>query len=83
MAKATTPKSRSEWEIVKLVRKRREALKISQAKIANQFDVTPGYIGQIEMETSGSMYTYDQLNKLAIYLKCSLKDFMPEEPLEE
>jgi len=83
MAKDIKPKSKIEWEIVKLVKEKRTSLKISQAKIADLFGVTPGYIGQVEMELSGSMYTYDQLNKLAKYLGCSLKDFMPQEPVDE
>lgn len=83
MAKEVKPKSKIEWEIAKLVKDKRTFLKLSQAKIAYELGVTPGYIGQIEMETSGSMYTYEQLNKLAIYFVCSLKDFMPEKPLKD
>jgi len=75
------PKTDVERTIVKLVKLKREAFGISQAKLAKILGVSPGYIGQIEMENSPSMYTYDQLNKLAIALKCSLKDFMPEEPI--
>lgn len=77
------PKTQFEWAIVKLVRAKRDTEKISQAKIATLLGVTPGYIGQIETESSGSMYTYEQLNKLAKYFDCSPKDFMPEEPIEE
>ncbi|HAU52271.1 helix-turn-helix domain-containing protein [Sphingobacterium multivorum] len=76
------PKTKIEWEIVKLVREIRNAKKVSQAKLAKMLGVTSGYIGQIEIENSPSMYTYDQLNKLATGLECSLKDFMPEKPIK-
>ncbi|ERJ59337.1 helix-turn-helix domain-containing protein [Sphingobacterium paucimobilis] len=82
--KNNNPKTKFEWEIVKLVRNIRELKKnkVSQAKIAKHLGVTPGYIGQIETEKSPSMYTYDQLNKVATLLNCSPKDFMPELAIE-
>ncbi|TWI25867.1 helix-turn-helix domain-containing protein [Sphingobacterium siyangense] len=75
------PKTKIEWEIVKLVREMRNEKNVSQANLAKMLGVTPGYIGQIEIENSPSMYSYDQLNKLATGLECSIKDFMPEKPL--
>lgn len=71
-----------EFEIVKLVRDKRTDSKLSQAKIADVLKVTPGYIGQVEMKSSASMYSYDQLNELAKFFKCSPKDFMPERAIE-
>ncbi|UIR56938.1 helix-turn-helix domain-containing protein [Sphingobacterium sp. SRCM116780] len=76
------PKTLIEFEIVNLVRKKRKGLKMSQAKIAALFDVSAGYIGQIEMENSSSMYSYEQLNMLALFFNCSPKEFMPEKALE-
>lgn len=83
MSKEKKVKSKTEWEIVKLVKERRTLKKMSQAKLATFLEVTNGYIGQIEMENSPSMYTYDQLNKLAIFLECSIKDFVPEQPITD
>lgn len=82
--KNKNPKTKFEWEIVKLVRKLRESVtnKVSQREIAKYLGVSPGYIGQIETETSPSMYTYDQLNKVAILLNCSPKDFIPNQAIE-
>lgn len=74
-------KTKVEWAIVKQVRKIRKAKNKTQRNIAAFLKVTPGYIGQIETETSPSMYSYDQLNHIAAELGCSPKDFMPEEPL--
>lgn len=76
-------KTTVEFEIVQLVRNKRKALKLSQAKISDVLKVTPGYIGQVEMLSSPSMYSYDQLNELAKFFKCSPKDFMPERAVDE
>lgn len=81
--KTNNPKTAFEWEIVKLVKKKRDEGGISQAKIANALDVSSGYVGQIEMKSNSSMYKYDQLNKIAILLNCSPKDFIPESVLVE
>ncbi len=81
MTKKVAPKTNIELKIVKLVKARRNKLNRSQSDIAKLIGVTRGYIGQIEMERYSSMYSFDQLNELAKYLECSMKDFMPEAPL--
>jgi transcriptional regulator with XRE-family HTH domain len=65
-----------------LVRDKRDERGISQAKIANLLNVTRGYIGQIETRSYSSMYKYDQLNKIAVYLECSPRDFIPKLAIE-
>lgn len=72
------PKTYIEYEIVKLVIAMRNSRKKTQRDLADLLKVTPGFIGQVEMESSSSMYSYDQLNEIAKYLNCSLKDFVPE-----
>ena len=62
---------------------RRDELGITQTKISEFLKVTRGYIGQIEMKSSASMYSFDQLKVLATVLKCSMKDFMPEKQVEK
>ncbi len=74
-------KTAIELEIIELIRKKRKSNKLSQAKIAKILNVTPGYIGQIEVKDSPSMYSYNQLNQLAIYFDCSPREFIPEKPL--
>lgn len=74
-------KTAIELEIIELIRKKRKSNKLSQAKIAKILNVTPGYIGQIEVKESPSMYSYSQLNQLAIYFDCSPREFIPEKPL--
>lgn len=71
-------KSPLELHIVEVVKEKRKALKKSQEDISKILGVTVGYIGQIESKKLKSMYSYDQLNELAKFFKCSPKDFMPE-----
>ena len=77
------PKTITEYEIVKLVLSIRNREKKTQRDFADLLKVSAGFIGQIEMESSSSMYSYDQLNEIAKYLNCSLKDFMPEKWIGE
>lgn len=67
------PKTVTEYEIVKLVLSIRNREKKTQRDLADLLKVSAGFIGQIEMESSSSMYSYSQLNELAKYLNCSLK----------
>lgn len=76
-------KTVTEYEIVKLVLSIRNREKKTQRDLADLLKVSAGFIGQIEMESSSSMYSYNQLNEIAKYLNCSLKDFMPEKWIEE
>ena len=76
-------KSNFELAIVENVKKIRQSHGKPQPYIAMILDVTDGYIGQIESLKSASMYSYDQLNKLAKEFNCSPKDFMPDTAIEE
>lgn len=78
MAKIIKPKTDLEYHIVNLVKERRIKLERTQEDVAKELNVTRGYIGQIEMQKYPSMYTYDQLSKLAEYLGCSMRDFIPK-----
>lgn len=70
-------KSKFELEIVKNVKKKRKELGKTQSYLGMLLNVSDGYIGQIESVNSPSMYSYDQLNKIALDFECSPKDFMP------
>lgn len=74
-------KSAVEWNIVINTRTIRKKFKKTQRDIANILSVSSGYIGQIESENFPAMYSYDQLNELAKFFNCSMRDFMPERPL--
>lgn len=71
------PKTKLEWQIAQLIAKKRDDLKIPQRVLAKKLGVSTSYIGQVEMENSPSMYSYDQLYAVAEELGCSPKDFMP------
>lgn len=70
-------KSKFELEIVDNVKRKRKELNKTQSYLGMLLNVTDGYIGQIESANSPSMYSYDQLNKIALDFGCSPKDFMP------
>ncbi|MDN3586106.1 helix-turn-helix domain-containing protein [Pedobacter aquatilis] len=76
-------KSNFELAIVENVKRIRNQHKKSQPYIAMVLEVTDGYIGQIESVRSASMYSFDQLNKIAQEFNCSPKDFMPSESVQE
>lgn len=73
-------KTKFQLEVINLVKDIRTQKDLSQDDIAFFLNVTRGYIGQIESVNSPSKYTLDQLNKLALEMKCSPKDFMPPSP---
>ena len=76
------PRPKIECEIIKLVREIKNEKKVSQAKLAKIIGVTSGYICQIGIENSLSMYTYDQLNKMATGLEFCLNGFMSKKPIK-
>lgn len=75
-------KSKFQYEVIQQVRAIRETKGFTQDDIADALKVTRGYIGQIESINSQSRYTLDQLNSLALVLKCSPKDFIPGTPIK-
>lgn len=63
---------------VKLLRKE---IKMSQLTLAHDIGVSHAFIGQVEDPKHKSRYNLIHLNKLAKVLKCSPKDFLPDDPL--
>lgn len=55
----------------------------SQEDIASILDTSRGFIGQIESPNHATKYNLNHLNTLAIELEVSLKDFFPENPIQE
>jgi transcriptional regulator with XRE-family HTH domain len=74
-------KTRFQLEVINQVKAIRMNKGLSQEDIAIYLNVTRGYIGQVESINSPSRYTLDQLNKLALEMQCSPRDFMPNEPI--
>jgi transcriptional regulator with XRE-family HTH domain len=76
-------KSAFEIAVIDQVKKVRTKLGYTQDDLAMFLDVTRGFIGQIESPTEESKYNLDHLNKLAIEMECSPKEFMPDKAIEE
>jgi len=75
-------KSDIESFVINKVKEKRENAKYSQSELAVKLDVSNGFIGQAESSKSPTKYNLNHLNKLAIIFKCSIKDFLPEEPFK-
>jgi transcriptional regulator with XRE-family HTH domain len=73
--------SRIEQYVIDRVREIRIEKGISQRDLAYQLDISSGFIGDVETVKSRAKYNLNQLNEIAKILKCSVKDFMPEEPI--
>lgn len=54
---------------------------ITQADLAIGIGVSDGFISQVENPKSPSKYNFNHLNKIAKFLGCSPRDFLPEKPL--
>jgi transcriptional regulator with XRE-family HTH domain len=76
-------KSKFDLAVIERVKKIREAKGFSQDQLAFFLDTTPGYIGQVESPKTRSKYNLNHLNRLALEMKCSPRDFLPEEPFAE
>ena len=74
-------KSDIESFVIKKVKEKRELLKLSQSELAFKLDVSNGFIGQVESPKYPTKYNLNHLNKLAVILGCSPKDFMPDSAL--
>jgi len=73
-------KSEIENFVINKVREMREKQNISQSELATYLEVSNGFIGQVESPNYPTKYNLNHLNKLAIILNCSVKDFMPAKP---
>ncbi len=76
-------KSKFENAVIDKVKQMRISKDLTQDDIAMYLNVSRGFIGQIESPNSPSKYSLDHLNKLAIEMDCSPKDFFPEKPMPE
>ena len=80
---AMEKKTNFELAVIQHVKDVRTLKKFSQRDIAAFLNLTEGFIGQIESPKNASKYNLNHLNKLAIEMKCSPKDFLPDSPVEE
>lgn len=76
-------KSKFEIAVIDRVKAFREKKRLSQDDIAAMLNISRGFVGQIESPNSASKYNLNHLNKLAIELGCSPREFIPEKPVQE
>jgi len=76
-----SPKSDFELYVINRVKEKRIELNMSQDDLAIILDTDRSFIGQVESHTNPAKYNLNHLNQLAAELKCSPKDFMPEDPI--
>jgi transcriptional regulator with XRE-family HTH domain len=76
-------KTKIEQYVIDKIKEVRTQKGFSQDDIAMFLDTTRGFIGQIESPNHSSKYNLNHINKLAIELDCSPKDFFPDKPFPE
>lgn len=69
--------------VIDRVREIRLKKGISQSELANQIDLSRGFIGDVENPHHRAKYNLNHLNKIAIAFNCSIRDFFPEKYLED
>ena len=65
------------------VREIRESNGITQEELSLSIGKNIGFISQIEAPSKKAKYNLIHLNLIAIALGCSIKDFFPDEPIQE
>ena len=74
-------KSKADLFVIQKIKQRRIEKKMSQADLAFELNVSVGFIGKVESPKYATHYNINHVNTIAKILKCSSKDFFPEEPL--
>lgn len=70
-----------EQYVIGKVREKRVKAGISQVVLSNLIDASDKFVGNVESGKSKHKYNLNHLNKLAFVLECSVKDFIPDQPL--
>jgi len=79
----TENKTKIEQYVIDKIKEVRMEKGFSQDDIAAFLDTTRGFIGQVESPNHISKYNLNHINKLAVELGCSPKDFLPLNPFQE
>ena len=69
--------------VIKRVKEIREAKSITQEELSLSIGKNIGFISQIEAPSKKAKYNLIHLNMIAIALGCSIKDFLPNEPIRD
>lgn len=74
------PVSEIDRYVIQKVRERRKAMGLTQEDIGAAIGVSSSFIGQVENDKTDARYNLKHLNELALVLKCTLYDLLPEKP---
>lgn len=69
--------------VIKRVKEVRESKSITQEELSLSIGKNIGFISQIEAPSKKAKYNLIHLNLIAIVLGCSIKDFLPDEPIRD
>lgn len=67
--------------IIDVIRQKRNEHKMTQDDLADELQVSKGFIGMVESVKYHHVYSAAQLNRLAKIFNCSPKDFWPDKPI--
>jgi len=67
--------------VINKVKEKRVEKGFSQFNLAVKLSVSSGFIGKVESFQTTAKYNLNHLNKLALIFNCSLKNFLPDNPI--
>jgi len=69
--------------VIKRIKEIREVKGIPQEELSLSIGKNIGFISQIEAPSKKAKYNLIHLNLIALALGCSIKDFFPDEPIQD
>ncbi len=69
--------------VIRRIKEVRESKNITQEELSLSIGKNIGFISQIEAPSKKAKYNLIHLNLIAIALGCSIKDFLPDEPIRD
>ncbi len=69
--------------VIRRIKEIRESESITQEELSLSIGKNIGFISQIEAPSKKAKYNLIHLNLIAIALGCSIKDFLPDEPIRD
>jgi transcriptional regulator with XRE-family HTH domain len=69
--------------VIKRIKEIRESKGIPQEELSLSIGKNIGFISQIEAPSKKAKYNLIHLNLIALALGCSIKDFFPNEPIQD
>ncbi len=73
--------SKIEQFVIDRVRELRMKAGVSQVNLSLDMGLNAKFVGNVESSKTPDKYNLNHLNKIAIILNCSVKDFFPDIPI--